>query len=125
MSSYGLTVSPLYKLSTRSRPSRDCYDSLNAVGSTNTLEIRWIAAHIGLWGNEKANELAKLGTISEFTLKCPIPQSYLKRLNDDEVTRLSQKTWLTDGPRHTKLTLGRKHVKFIKNLNTTQQQQTK
>ena len=40
----------------RSRTTRDCYDTLNALGSTNTLEIRWIAAHIGLWGIEKAGQ---------------------------------------------------------------------
>ena len=74
------SIQAISSLSTRSRTTRDCYDSLNALGSTNTLEIRWIAAHIGLWGNEKADELAKLGTTSESTLKCPIPQSYIKRL---------------------------------------------
>ena len=33
--------------------------------------------------------------------------------------RLNQESWVTDGPRHTKLTLGHKHAKIIKNLNTT------
>ena len=113
------SIQAISSLSTRSRTTRDCYDSLNALGSTNTLEIRWIAAHIGLWGNEKADELAKHGTTSESTLKCPIPQSYIKRLIDDKVTRMNQETWLTDGPRHTKLTLGHKHANIIKNLNTT------
>ena len=86
------SVQAISSLSTRSKTTRDCYDSHNALGSTNTLEIRWIAAHIGLWGNEKADELAKLGTISESTLKCPIPQSYIKRLIDDKVTRMNQET---------------------------------
>ena len=113
------SIQAISSLSTRSRTTRDCYDTLNALGSTNTLEIRWIAAHIGLWGNEKADELAKIGTTSESVLKCPIPQSYIKRLIDDKVNRLNQKTWLTDGPRHTKLTLGHKHANIIKNLNTT------
>ena len=105
--------------STRSRTTRDCYDTLNTLGSTNTLEIRWIAAHIGLWGNEKADELAKNGTTSESTLNCPIPQSYIKRLINDKVTKLNQESWITDGPRHTKLTLGHKNINIIKNLNTT------
>jgi len=43
----------------------------------------------------------------------------LNQFIDDKVTRLNQETWLTDGPRHTKLTLGQKHAKIIKNLNTT------
>ena len=105
--------------STRSRTTRDCYDTLNTLGSTNTLEIRWIAAHTGLWGNEKADELAKNGTTSESTLNCPIPQSYIKRLINDKVTKLNQESWITDGPRHTKLTLGHKNINIIKNLNTT------
>ena len=109
------SIQAISLLSTRSRTTRDCYDTLNALGSTNTLEIRWIAAHIGLWGNEKADELAKIGTTSEST----IPQSYIKRLIDDKVTRLNQETWLTDSPRHTKLTYGHKHANIIKNLNTT------
>ena len=89
------------------------------IGSTNTLKIQWIAAHIGLWGNEKADELAKIGTTSESTLRCPVPQSFIKRLIDDKVTRLNQETWLTDGPRHTKLTLGHKLTNIIKSRNTT------
>ena len=88
------SIEAISSLSTRSGTSRDCYDTLNALGSTNTLEIRWIAAHIGLWGNEKAYKLAKIGTTSESTLKCPIPQSYIKRPIDDKVTRLNQETWL-------------------------------
>ena len=36
-----------------------------------------------------------------------------------ENTRMNQETWLTDGPRHTKLTLGHKHANIIKTLNTT------
>ena len=43
----------------------------------------------------------------------------LNQFIDDKVTRLNQATWLTDGPRHTKNTLGQKHAKIIKNLNTT------
>ena len=68
---------------------------------------------------KKADELAKIAITSESTLKCPIPQSYIKHLIDDKVTRLNQETWLTDGPRDTKLTLGHKHANIIKNPNTT------
>ena len=113
------SIQAISSLSTRSRTTRDCYDTLNTLGSTNTLEIRWIAAHIGLWGNEKADELAKNGTTSESTLNCPIPQSHIKRLINDKVTKLNQESWITDGPRHTKLTLGHKNINIIKNLNTS------
>ena len=57
------SIQAISSLSARSRTTKDCYESLNALGSTNTLEIRSRskATHIGLWGNEKADELAKLG----------------------------------------------------------------
>ena len=79
------SIQAISSLSTRSKTTRDCYDTLNALGSTNTLvlEIRWIAAHIGLWGNEKANELAKTRTTSESTLECPLPNSAILHQTPD------------------------------------------
>jgi ribonuclease HI len=51
----------------RSRTVLDCYIviSRTANNNNNKVKIRWIAAHKGLWGNRKADEQAKLGTISE------------------------------------------------------------
>ena len=48
------SIQAISSLSTRSRTTRDCYNTLNALGSTNTLEIRCIDAHIGLWGERKS-----------------------------------------------------------------------
>ena len=42
------SIQAISSLSTRSRTTRVYYDCLNALGSTNNLEIRWIAAHIRL-----------------------------------------------------------------------------
>jgi ribonuclease HI len=47
--------------------------------------------HIGLWGNERADELAKLGTSSDTILNCPIPHSYIKKQINNKVSQLNQK----------------------------------
>ena len=47
------------------------------------MELRWIAAQADLWGNEQADELAKLGAISNSILEWPNPQSYIKKKIDE------------------------------------------
>ena len=106
-------------LNIRSRTTRDCTDALNSLGNSNSVELRWIAAHTGLWGNEKADELAKLGTTGDSPLRCFKPQSYINKLIDEKVTKLNKKDWETNGHKHTKMLLGNKHAKIIRNLNTT------
>ena len=78
-------------LNIRSRTTRDCTDALNSLGNSNSVELRWIAAHTGLWGNEKADELAKLGTTGDSPLRCFKPQSYINKLIDEKVTKLNKK----------------------------------
>jgi ribonuclease HI len=56
------SIEAVTTLSIRSRTTRSCYEALNTLGTKNKLELHSIAAHIGLWGNERADELAKLGT---------------------------------------------------------------
>ena len=104
---------------TRSRTVKDCFNSLNNLGNHNDLEIRWIAAHSGLWGNEKADELAKQGTSSDTIQSCPIPQSYIKMQINHKVTRLNEANWNANAPKHTSMILGKKQATIRKNLNTT------
>ena len=113
------SIQAVSALSIRSKTTRECYDALNTLGTSNTVELRWIAAHTGLWGNERADELAKLGTTSDSILGCYISQSYIKKQIDDKVSRLNEKEWRDKGPRHTKMILGDKHTKIIHNLNTS------
>ena len=83
------------------------------------MTIRWIAAHSGLWGNEQADELAKLGTTSPNLIHCSIPQSYIKSQIDTKVKAADYKNWHQNGQRHTKMTLGNNHQKIKKQLNTS------
>ena len=42
----------------------DCHKALTKLADENTVQLKWIKAHTGHWGNEKADELAKAGTVS-------------------------------------------------------------
>jgi ribonuclease HI len=46
------SIEAVTTLSIRSRTTRSCYEALNTLRTNNKLELRWIAAHTGLWGNE-------------------------------------------------------------------------
>ena len=43
---------------TRSKPVIRCHEALDELAKHNTVHIKWIAAHVGHWGNERADELA-------------------------------------------------------------------
>lgn len=113
------SIQAITTLNIRSRTVIECLNALNHLGTTNTLELRWIAAHTGIWGNEKADELAKLGTTTSPPLTRPIPQSHINDYINNKVTKLNQDHWNNNAPRHTKMTLGRNPTKIINNLNTS------
>ena len=49
---------------------KDTYDALNTLADQAKLvRLTWIKAHIGLDGNELADEYAKLGTVDETQIK--------------------------------------------------------
>ena len=113
------SIQAVTALNIKSRTIRDCYDALNKLGNSNTVELRWIAAHADLWGNEQADELAKLGTTSDSILECPIPHSYIKNKIDEKVSKLNLEDWIANTPQHTKMLLGNRPNNIIKNLNTS------
>ncbi|KAL5251675.1 hypothetical protein ACHWQZ_G014720 [Mnemiopsis leidyi] len=69
------SINSLTTLITKNNRVKYCLDILNQIGAHNQVELRWIAAHSGLWGNERADELAKHGTTSTTTIARPIPQA--------------------------------------------------
>ena len=113
------SIQAVTALNIKSRTVRACYDALNKLGNSNIVELRWIAAHADLWGNEQADELAKLGTTSNTTLACPIPHSYIKTKIDEKVSKLNLEDWIENTPQHNKMLLGKKPHNIIKNLNTS------
>ena len=89
-----------------SKTALQCHKALNALGKHNTVEVRWIQAHSGHWGNEEADKLAKAGTDSDTKAKGFIPQSYIKKIINESVIEMSESDWSNTNYRHTNLTLG-------------------
>ena len=75
----------------QSKKVADCLAAIRTIASNNTVELRWIAAHSGLWGNERADESAKHGTALDIILNCPDPQSCIKHLINTKVQRLNMR----------------------------------
>ena len=74
---------------TRSLQVKSCINTLNLLCRKTQVTLRWIKAHVGHVGNEKADELAKQGAISASVAEdrsatplpnVPAPLSYLKNI---------------------------------------------
>jgi len=114
------SLSSIYSLTTlitKNNTVNQCLDILNQIGALNQVELRWIAAHSGLWGNERADELAKQGTTSSTTIARPIPQAHINKLINNKVHKLNTDIVAKDCPKHTRMILGHNHSKIINNLN--------
>ena len=72
------TLQALPSKLTRSNAVIHCHEALNELAKHNTVHIKWIGAHIGHWGNKRADELAKIGTASTTLVKGYIPQAHIK-----------------------------------------------
>jgi ribonuclease HI len=92
------SIQAVSALSIRSKTTKDCYDALNILGISNTVELRWIAAHTGLWGNEKADELAKLVTTSD-SMSPSSNASYLNVISKNKSTTKFPNSFKNNGKR--------------------------
>ena len=111
------TLQALSSKLTRTKTVIHCHEALDELAKHNTVHIKWIAAHVGHWGNERADELAKIGTTSTSLVKGYIPQSHIKALINHKVHLLNQVEWTRNGHCHTNTMLGNKHKHTIKTLN--------
>ena len=111
------TLQALSSKLSRSKTVIHCHEALDELAKHNTVHIKWIAAHVRHWGNERADELAKIGTTSTNLVKGYIPQSHIKALINHKVHLLNQVEWANNGHGHTNTMLGNKHKHTIKSLN--------
>ncbi len=76
----------------KSREVWSCIEALNDLGNTVKVELRWVKAHVGHEGNERADELAKEGANN------PIQgvEPYLgltKKMVTARVNEITEETW--------------------------------
>ena len=79
----------------------DCHKALIKLADENTVQLKWIKSHTGHWGNEKADELAKAGTVSSNLVCSLVLLNHIKNMINDKVNSL------TPPPPPMKLTVAR------------------
>ncbi|XP_063361824.1 uncharacterized protein LOC134650821 [Cydia amplana] len=56
----------LKKISVTSSLVRECREELNLIGKQRSVTVAWVPGHQGVMGNEKADELARIGAETEY-----------------------------------------------------------
>ena len=101
----------------RNKTVRNCHNALNKLASNNKVYLRWIPAHAGHWGNEKADTLAKAGTSCDNLITSYMPQSHIKTEINNKVKILDKAHWTNNKHKHTTFILGSHSTNIIKTLN--------
>ena len=101
------TLLALEETKLKSNTTKLTVESLNRLGTVNSLALRWIPAHCGLEGNEKADKLAKQGaknatgtTVTSPTVPHVLWKTGIRDLHKIEVG----KVWENQAPKHIKMT---------------------
>ena len=110
------TLQALSSKLTRNKTVNHCHEALDELAKRNTVHIKWIAAHVGHWGNERADEIAKIGTTNTSLVKGYIPQSHIKALINHKAHLLNQVEWTKNGHCHTNTMLGNKHNREVQKI---------
>ena len=103
----------------------DCHKALTKLADENTVHLKWIKAHTGHWGNEKADELAKAGTVSSNLVCSLVPLNHIKNMINDKGNSLTHKRWNTNRHAHADLILGNHHTKTLKILTNNLNNRTR
>ena len=111
-------IHTLNKSTMNSKTALNCHGALNELAVNNTVSVMWVAGHEGHWGNERADQLAKEGTVGDNLSNGFLPQSYIKHSINHNGRLQDADNWTKNGTRHSKLTLNnnQSHLTHIKKL---------
>ena len=90
----------------KSRTLIQCHSALEDLGARNSVRVRWIPGHEGHDGNERADKLAKEGTIAPNKQSGFIPQSHIKSLINTTTRKFSVQRWKEGSCKHLTRTMG-------------------
>ena len=110
------SLSTIHSLSNkihRSRTIHNCHNTLTQLAQHNKVQICWINAHAGHWGNERADNLAKTGTSCNNILTSLMPHSFIKLAINNKVKLLNNTHWTNNPHNHTNFTLSSKDKDII------------
>ena len=87
-----------------------CHKALTKLADENTVQLKWIKAHTGHWGN----------------LVCSlVPLNHIKNMINDKVNSLTHKRWNSNRHANTDLILGNHHTKTLKILTNNLNNRTR
>ena len=91
---------------------------LNALGEHNRLSLLWIPAHSNYEGNERADTLAKKGSLNEEALivNLPIPQATWKLHTHQLVANQAEERWKSSDITHFKMAWRDKYTRELTKL---------
>ncbi|HIF39375.1 MAG TPA: hypothetical protein EYQ69_09405 [Gemmatimonadetes bacterium] len=103
----------------KSKTTLRATEALNTLGEGNQVLLRWVPAHRGYEGNEKADSLAKKGSknIDSNAVSLPIPKVIGNSALRRRTTRKTETSWNKLPPSHTKRMWRNKFTKEIPKLN--------
>ena len=106
----------------KSKVVKNCVDSLNELGKTCKVELKWVKGHAGHSGNELADYLAKTGTTNELEkVDLPPPKCIAMTKISSAMYKVWNDRWISSqGCRQTKIffpTLNRVKSKTLINLD--------
>ena len=90
-------IAALNSVNITAKTIKNCVHSLNAAGMENDITLKWVKAHIGIYGNEEADVAAKNGGKQQPGDSIPVPWSWLKNEARDIVREVWNKRWTSSG----------------------------
>ena len=112
------TILAVDKTKIKSKSTNMAIKELNKLGEDNQVVLRWIPAHKGYAGNEKADSLAKEGSngLSSSQVRLPIPKVIWKGELRSRSHRKMRDRWRTLPPSHFKRVWREKFARSIRKL---------